>query len=506
MGQVTGLAFRNTWRRHFSILVIGISACFSLAVGQTTTAALVQTDILSYDCRRVGAYCQNNKTCIETTGRCDCDRDQNYICENLPTLQLAEADYNESVHGACTNSSGHIECVCDEGYYGKTCDVPRVDVECNESNMTVYINPYGIFEGEIFVINGALKVKDACKFEHVSDIAGAGEDKEGMALVIQHISKDCGNTTLNQEYGNLNYTRDFFLEYVKEVREATDQLIRVTCVFTPSNRTVLKGTVTITDTQSEISHIDVHKDTSVKVTFTVTEKGSTNTDAIRLGQDIDLKFSMETTQNSAYNDFIITSCEVTKEGDETISIDILENECPTTTVHSLITKNLTTAGPVRPGTVTESMSMKAFVFLGESNSTLVFVCIVEFCEKSCIHPPKPCNTSNFRATHSKKRRATDNEQRVSAKITVVDPASQIKATSDLSTQDCLQQPSFIAIMSTLGVLVLLLLTLCIVLILRLLEARPKQSPPDSDARREPVYELKIPRISLTSANPNHHLN
>ncbi|XP_059179033.1 EGF-like domain-containing protein 2 [Physella acuta] len=480
-----------------SVLVIAFLAGTWCLLQDISAAA--DEAILKFDCRRRGAICSENKLCHQENGTCDCrEEDFSFQCEKFfPTCQSC------SPHGYCRLNPTIFPCVCDEGFYGDRCHLPRVQVSCKVDSMYVIINPYGEFHGDIFIFNRSSE--SSCKFSPInaseqSDILEAYQfqnisDIRGYGIEINHTSSECGSATklATADEDTVNVSRQFFISYLKNIADATDQIINVSCSV-PNDTSLEVGSYLEVDNKlsSEVNVLDIEESASSKVTLTVVYSNGSVIDPqkeIQLGTTIKLKFTLHSDAHSVYKNFTIDKC--VADNNETDPskkkfTNIIDKSCEVWDVRALFYENFS---PPKLTENTATLSLKAFMFLDDQTDgrfgLVRFTCTVLLCELVC--PQVSCGTNLAR-----RKRATEREEQVSALIKVIDPVAQVKELkSELSAPDCLKQPDMIAVIATLGGLILILIIICIIIVSRLMKSGKKV--------QDNNFAMHIPRTYLNSA-------
>ncbi|CAL1529128.1 unnamed protein product [Lymnaea stagnalis] len=485
----------------------------------TQKEAEASDPILKYDCRKPGEICVSSQNCNLTTGSCGCQQNTNnthydYSCQSYSINALANclAFDNCSGHGFCNATNN---CVCDEGYYGGKCSMPRVQVACNLTHMFINVNPYG--SGGMFVyVSGHQEAPCVLQDKVPADLRnfGLAGDVKGWNLVISHNGSTCGGAIVKHsrnQPGTKIYKRTFQMQYLQEIKTLEDKVIEAECKISGNEEVISFGNYTVNDISKD-NGLNVSFAITANVTLAVQHNGTdVSSSSINLGDELDLIFTMSSV-NNVYNDFMIKECTANDVDNSSTSVRLIYNLCPNLTLSSLFmippppqglksnhTKNSSPSNPA------VTLKLKAFMFTEHGQSARIsFTCTVTFCNEECTqHILDVTQSAN---TAGRKRRSADNEAKVSAVVTVVDPFANVKELKNTNQMEqCLQEPSFIATLATCGAVIFILLIICIILATKLMTLRQKRVNEPTGCTG-PAFELRIPRLSVSNSKEHfyHH--
>uniref|UniRef100_A0A0B7B4G8 ZP domain-containing protein n=1 Tax=Arion vulgaris TaxID=1028688 RepID=A0A0B7B4G8_9EUPU len=484
----------------------------------------------SFDCRRGTNSCGSGGTCNLQTGKCDCGGNGtvSYNCVD-ETPDASDACVPACINGVCHGQA----CVCDETYYGATCNLDRAQVICENETMFVNINPIDNFKGLIYVRDNT-----NC-FLSYNTIPATGNDTAigdgpntpgmtGWSRTFPSTDSNCAGIPTSIA----NFVVQFYIQYSSVFKSAVDQIVTARCGAMSSNFTVSSQVIGVTDSDNSLTQVDTGDKADTVTLAILRNDRQPVTGAVLLGEVILLYFSMALNYESVNTDFKLLSCVAnnTKFGLDLLSLDFLTNGCPTqdgqVVYNGLPSKQKNTT------TVSITVPIKTFMFLESAN--VAFLCVVSFCNKNDNNgncQPDPCtgfsnndapassisdlnngitpdNSTNTTSTipRRKKRASPDDNRTVQNTITVVDPNAKDNTVTtptarSAKTEDCILNPDIIAVIAILGVCVFWLLVIAAFLIFRIQKTKKKPIPSRSNEMPYPVETMRFPRLEL---NTTHH--
>ncbi|XP_059179032.1 EGF-like domain-containing protein 2 [Physella acuta] len=505
-----------------------------------------------YDCRRPGSNCGDGNTCNLSSGNCICPNTTavNYECKDL----TGSGNCTQTcINGGCVSSA----CVCKQGYYGQTCEMPRVQVFCNAEEMFININPHPGFSGLITVFN-----KTDCQLQNntgsisLSYVSETVSPKlQGLSLVIKMTDEKCGYA----DKIDGGFSRKFFIQYNSYFKSSVDQIITAECRLQNGSTTVYSGTNIISDIDSPYNQVNVSTEVEiVSLGVKNNDKGIDSNTPIKIGESIDLVFALKT--GVGYTDIRVDNCKANNHWDKADNYketEILKDGCPAPAAVGLFTGiNINMSSPM-----TVTISMKAFMFIGPSKQ-VNFVCNLTLCNSNsnCQHnncsgfsnfynlyipPTTPApptttvspvvyqntttlnNTSTIAPVNStaelntttesntttqasgrRRRAASDGEQKTAkATISVYDPSTTSVPTSEAPdsniSSECMQDPNILTVVIILSVMVVLLLVACSIFVWLWMRSVPKTYPADNTRYAANLETVRIPRLGVSQAADNH---
>jgi len=303
--------------------------------------------VLDFDCRRQGSACSGATACDVSTGSCSCGNltDVDYKCgDNSPSGSCGSPCENGAV---CVNSV----CNCGESYYGATCNMNRVQVDCDGSTMFLNVNPdVTSFSGKIFVLGSDLPectLTDSLDSSEFGDFVENPSDIQGYRIQLPHTGSGCGDVTATNEtdeQGNQysSYKREFLVRHSLDFVTLLDQVVVAECRVAEGGSLVYSKPTVVNETQAgDFENVDVNTSVQTVTMSVLNGDGSTIVDPVRLGASIQLVFTL--TPSSGFEDFYISSCEAnnTDPDESTVKrLPFITDRCPTMNAYSLSPRDL----------------------------------------------------------------------------------------------------------------------------------------------------------------------
>ncbi|XP_014769934.1 EGF-like domain-containing protein 2 isoform X1 [Octopus bimaculoides] len=475
---------------------------------------LIYSQKVDFDCRRWGVSCAKNGRCLTTSNYCECSNNYTgHDCGLLtfsahePHMLMSEKSWSSSISpspncgglkcqngGTCVTANETFYCYCSPSFYGDRCESSRVAVDCQSTQMSIKIAPFGQFTGKIFVKD--FEDNPNCSFNNMGDVwelnldyfSGCGAGIEGQT-VFSDIPK----------IGDVSFKREIVVLYNQDIMNSFDELHTVSCqhnlkmVIDPMSMTsnvVEDSNLTKTDTKNIYNPIGFEiKDTN----------GDPLKKAVFVGDKVQLTFILW--DNEVFNDFHVSDCEAFEAGGGHSSIKLIENSCVNKNAFSVIAGDLKKDGAI-PMTI--SLLIRAFRFV--KSPAVSFRCNVIGCkpdDDTCSSLSCRDNSNAF----GRKRRdvggvsgaieVTDGkEQKTLSKTLYVRELSIQNMSTMTPPEDCLAKNEFITMITCLGAVVLVLLILCGVLIYLVRRKRTeKDYNGEVPQKSMGIVDFKIPRVT-----------
>ncbi|CAL1529129.1 unnamed protein product [Lymnaea stagnalis] len=395
----------------------------SIALLVFTKQGLTSSSLLDFNCLRSGSDCLSPSHCDITTGKCQClypsttgpsTVDYTSNTTDLTVVNVTSFDYQCnaftvnptscgprsecSYHGNCSDELG--ACVCEEGYYGEECHLPRVQVACSPASMFINVNPHGHFRGFIYILHKKQEID--CNLNNTisrnvsSFVMDDYFDLEGWNLTLNHVDATCGNASLKKDPAMSDvhiYRREFLIQYSEDIETSLDQLVTAECRVSMDAANVSIGDISVQDVNKPFESIDVSDENTANVTLTVEHQaGSAPKDTtFNLGDEMDLIFRMQKSSHSTYADFKINKCAASNQDNRLQTVTVIDDECFDANIRALFLSDANHTPQISNHSATNSnpvivLKLKAFLFSGHGTTGQVtFLCSVHFCEDKCPH-------------------------------------------------------------------------------------------------------------------------
>ncbi|KAK6181717.1 hypothetical protein SNE40_009517 [Patella caerulea] len=468
----------------------------------------------SFNCQRNGVGCVNSGTC-NANGTCSCGTDfEGFDCRLRTSLKTPTCDSTCKNGGSCYNNGF---CYCSVDYYGTTCEHQRVSVNCTEDSMTVNVKPYDSFTGKIFVYSK--RTEDSCTFKNdITVVEGADPTWHGYGLKIQYMNSICGNFNKTS-----NETMDTFevkvvTEYNQIMITSIDEISTIICSIPTS------GNIPVSSSISEITYGEnVYQSTNtvedtyspVSLAFLTVDNTALKDNTVQLGDVITLKFTL--VQSPTLTSLKLTSC-TAKNPTTNDSITLVSNGCKGDDANQ-ITSATANGKPVKEG---NSVILKFTAFKFVASNQVAFSCNVKVCVQSdtscneqCPDTASIATPTTTPATAVRRKRAVDQEETVTALITVIEnsetetitPITDSRSTcppnNETSQQPhdgtsaigCFQNKEILTVIVILALMLVMALIVVMVLIVHYFRQKDAKVC-DIQPPQEVLRQFTIPRVNI----------
>ncbi|KAK7089545.1 EGF-like domain-containing protein 2 [Littorina saxatilis] len=446
-----------------------------------------------FDCRREGITCTDG-TCDAVGTTCTCD------AATFTSLLAYHCVDNAVATTTCTNpalclNGGECRvvgvtdtCFCPQLYTGTTCELPRIELTCDSTAMTVTVRPHGSFAGAMYAKGQASDTNCV--------LAASGTDyvKAFDYTVAPGAVTNCGvvQGDLEDPPGTVigtKYTLNVIVQYeiTPDIVMGTDQELVATCSF-PESATAT-GVIFESDATGNLDLGTGDAEGSPLVFDILGNDGTTSLTAaqtVNVGEELTVTILLQT--NPTYPEFLIESCTAANGDDDTAtdydSLDfVTTGGCPTDNqvVRGVHTSEIVATGDT--GTLVK-IPLYAFMFVKgstDNKNTLYFSCSVTLCDAAAVaastcNAPDPATcTGDFPAGLGKRRRrAADGDTRVVGQALTVrfgnatleeefrESSGSEQTGVETDTAKCLKNPELQTVISVLGIFLLALLIALIV--------------------------------------------
>ncbi|XP_050405512.1 EGF-like domain-containing protein 2 [Patella vulgata] len=435
-----------------------------------------------FDCKRSDQECINPYSC-SNTGTCVCGSQafgtqcQFPITEYSERVNMAECEFTCLNGGRCiTQTSTNTDtCLCTDTFYGDFCESRRAEAVCTGNTMDIYITPYPVFGGIVYVRYN--KTDPECQFGLTE--SGSLKTYNLTLTTSANSTGDCSlEAMLNTpSAGDVTYNVDIIIQGSLFVT-APDILVKATCVHLNSGVSSLNSDLsTITVDERAPQANDIVSTTYEPVKMDIQNAfGTKITPPLFLDKPLRLFFPLSDTQK--YTKLILMKCYAIRGPDITpqINVTIIDNGCITKEGRYIESRE-GIKYTISPPTV--SFYFKAFKF--HQSPVVLFECNVKVCrpEENCEVP-----TCGARKKRSVKNVGDSNNEEVilhqsltvldasdpvdlqaspTGKATVAVPGAPRPAADVAAAENCFQSVEVMVSLAILllTVVALMLATLCI---------------------------------------------
>lgn len=457
---------------------------------------IVYSQKVDFDCRRWGVTCAKNGKCTAASNYCMCTNNYTgHDCGLLPSSISPSPNCGGlkcENGGTCVTSNETFSCYCTPGFYGERCESSRVAVDCQSSQMSVKIAPFGQFTGKIFVKD--FEDNPNCSFNNMGDVWELNLDYfSGCGAGIE------GQTVFNDipKVGDVSFKREIVVLYNQDIMNSFDELHTISCqhnlqmVIDPMSMTsnvVEDANLTKTDTKNTYNPIGFEiKDTN----------GEPLRKAVFVGDKVQLTFILW--DNKVFSDFHVSDCEAFEAGGGHGSIKLIEDSCVNKNAFSVIAGDLEKDSST-PKTI--SLLIRAFRFV--KSPAVSFRCNVIGCKPGDTTCSDLACSESGNAFGRKRRdlvsvsgKPNGSEKQTLSKTLYVRELSIQNMSALKDPEDCLQKSEFVTLVTCMAAVVIILLVLCAVLVFLVRRKRMEKEEFNSDIPQKQIgiVDFKIPRVT-----------
>ncbi|XP_070183102.1 EGF-like domain-containing protein 1 [Littorina saxatilis] len=271
-----------------------------------------------FDCRRKGISCTNG-TCDTVGTTCSCDLSftsvLNYHCVDS-TVETTTCTDPAFCHngGECRVVGGADTCFCPQHFTGTNCELPRLELTCDSTAMTVTVRPHGLFQGRMYANEQASdsncllsNADQAAVFENTFayDPAAASHCGVAQSDLLAGFGTKVGT----------KYELSVIVQYSLDIITGQDQMLVANCSY-PDLATA-KGVIF----EADATYLDpgaVGGEGSTPLVFDILGKtGSTLTagQTVNVGDALTVTILLPT--NAAFPEFLVDSCTAANGDDDT---------------------------------------------------------------------------------------------------------------------------------------------------------------------------------------------
>ncbi|KAK6181712.1 hypothetical protein SNE40_009514 [Patella caerulea] len=378
-----------------------------------------------FDCRRGGQECMNSAPC-SNTGECVCGSTafgpqcQYSTAEYTEKFNLAECEFSCLNGGRCITeiATKSDTCLCTDTFYGDFCESRRAVAVCTGNTMDIYITPFPVFDGAVYVKNN--ETDPECQFGLTE--FGSVKTYNLTLTTTANSTGDCSlESILNTpSAGDVTYNVDIIIQGSLFVT-APDILVKATCVHLNSGVSSLNsdlGTITVDERVPQANDIVTTTYEPVKMDIQ-NALGTKISPPLYLDKPLRLFFPLSDTQK--YTKLVLMKCYAIRGPDivPQINVTIIDNGCITkegSYIESTEGIQYTTSPP------TVSFYFQAFKF--HQSPVVLFECNVKVCrpEEICEVP-----TCGARRKRSVKHVDDSNDEEVilQQSLTVLDASDPV---------------------------------------------------------------------------------